>query len=294
MNKKPGWQRAFEVVRELGRPVSAQEVDQILKEDDPEYRDDTRSNLYQITVNTHSHGRHGAKPHRSDSGHPHDLLFKVRHSPKNVTFELYDPARHGIWELYLDYSCGQMRVRQLSKTNITTALSFSKFNILNTFDPENLEEIRHEDTLPKINPSAVIRQGQGNFRNTLIQAYGSRCAISGSRALAVLEAAHIIPYRGIHTNDVTNGLLLRTDIRKLFDSKLLWVEEGRIMVSPELSATEYVKLSGRQLRQPLQIELQASREALDQHAREARARQNAKDVLFLKKPGACSTTLPRT
>ncbi|MGL5632145.1 MAG: HNH endonuclease [Azovibrio sp.] len=289
MNKKPGWQRAFEVVRELGRPVSAQEVDQILKEDDPEYRDDTRSNLYQITVNTHSHGRHGAKPHRSDSGHPHDLLFKVRHSPKNVTFELYDPTRHGIWELYLDYSCGQMRVRQLSKTNITTALSFSKFSIFNTFDPENLEE-----PLPKINLSAVMKHGQGNFRNKLIQAYGSRCAISGSRALAVLEAAHIIPYRGIHTNDITNGLLLRTDIRKLFDSKLLWVEEGRIMVSPELSATEYAKLSGRQLRQPSRVELQSSKEALNQHAREARARQNAKDVLFLKKPEAYPTMPSRT
>lgn len=290
MNKQSGWQRAFEVVKESGRPVSAQEVDQILKERDPEYRDNTQSNLYQITVNTHSHGGYGAKPRRSDSGHPQDLLFKVRHSARNVTFELYDPRRHGIWELYFDYACGQMRVRQVQPGNTTTDPASSEYCSLNNLDPEHLE-----DTRQRLQQSTVIRQGQSSFRNALIQAYGSRCAISGSKAQAVLEAAHIIPYRGIHTNDVRNGLLLRTDIHKLFDSKLIWIENDQIMISPELSTTEYAGLSGRRLRTPSQIELHPSREALQQHAREARARQETRDtLLFPKKKEASSTPPTRT
>lgn len=91
------------------------------------------------------------------------------------------------------------------------------------------------------------RQGQGDFRRKLIQAYEGRCAVTGSRALSVLEAAHIHPYTGPHTNRVFNGLLLRADIHTLFDLDRLTIVAKRdaggmrytCFVAPDLQDTEY-------------------------------------------------------
>jgi putative restriction endonuclease len=57
-------------------------------------------------------------------------------------------------------------------------------------------------------------------------AYHRRCAISGEKALPVLEAAHIKPVAegGVHRMD--NGLLLRSDVHTLFD-------RGYITVTPD-------------------------------------------------------------
>ena len=59
-------------------------------------------------------------------------------------------------------------------------------------------------------------------------AYGGACAVSGEHSLPVLEAAHIQPYStkgGSH--EVSNGLLLRADIHRLFD-------RGYVTVTPDL------------------------------------------------------------
>ena len=69
----------------------------------------------------------------------------------------------------------------------------------------------------------TLRQCQPAFRNALMDAYERRCAITGCTIDAVLEAAHISPYRGIKTNHVTNGLLLRADIHTMFDCGLIKV-----------------------------------------------------------------------
>lgn len=89
------------------------------------------------------------------------------------------------------------------------------------------------------------RRGQQRFRHALLDAYDGRCAISGCAVGAVLEAAHISPYRGAHTNDVRNGLLLRSDLHTLFDLHLLTVlPDGRVRTSPELAGSMYAELTG--------------------------------------------------
>lgn len=55
----------------------------------------------------------------------------------------------------------------------------------------------------------------------MLERYGAECCITGCTVDTLLEAAHIIPYRGDQTNDVTNGLLLRVDLHRLFDAHLL-------------------------------------------------------------------------
>ena len=61
------------------------------------------------------------------------------------------------------------------------------------------------------------RLGQGAFRVLVTDAYERRCAITGEKTLPVLEAAHIKPYSCDGPHLVQNGLLLRSDLHKLFD-----------------------------------------------------------------------------
>ena len=61
-----------------------------------------------------------------------------------------------------------------------------------------------------------------------------RCAISGEKTLPTLETAHIKPYAESGPHAISNGLLLRSDLHKLFDS-------GYLTVTPEHRA----EVSGR-------------------------------------------------
>ncbi len=102
------------------------------------------------------------------------------------------------------------------------------------------------------------RRGQSQFRNILLKRYGGRCAVTGCSVVAVLEAAHIDPYRGEGNNHFGNGLLLRADIHTLFDLNLLGIEPNdlRVELHPDI-AEKYGKLVRKILgcpvnRRPLQ------------------------------------------
>lgn len=82
------------------------------------------------------------------------------------------------------------------------------------------EEERYYHTLIK------HRIGQGAFRVLVTDAYHRRCAISGEKTLPVLEAAHIKSYSKGGPHLVQNGVLLRSDIHKLFD-------EGYLTITPD-------------------------------------------------------------
>ena len=60
-------------------------------------------------------------------------------------------------------------------------------------------------------------QREGSFRQQLLELDG-RCAISGEDCHAALEAAHIVPAHRGGREIVTNGILLRADLHRLYDS----------------------------------------------------------------------------
>jgi putative restriction endonuclease len=78
------------------------------------------------------------------------------------------------------------------------------------------------------------RLGQGAFRVAVTDAYERACAVTHEHSLPVLEAAHIVPYGQGGVHEVTNGLLLRSDLHRLFDL-------GYVTVTPELR----LEVSGR-------------------------------------------------
>jgi putative restriction endonuclease len=104
----------------------------------------------------------------------------------------------------------------------------------------------------KILRSIMLRRGQRQFRDQLLAAYGSKCCVTGCNIPELLEAAHIVPYRGDDTNRVDNGLLLRSDIHMLFDCGLITVDcrTQTLQVSERLKVTGYWKLNSKKLRMP--------------------------------------------
>ena len=125
------------------------------------------------------------------------------------------------------------------------------------------------DRRPRGFLEAVLRPGQLRFRATLLHAYG-QCCMTGSRLVDTLEAAHIMPYRGVSFDHVQNGLLLRADLHRLYDRLLIGVDPDslRVRLSPKLSAyPEYSQLAGRRLRIPRSKQYRPSPEALRDHWR---------------------------
>ncbi|MEU4239691.1 HNH endonuclease [Actinoplanes sp. NPDC026619] len=95
------------------------------------------------------------------------------------------------------------------------------------------------------------RPEQPAFRAGLNRAYGGRCVISGVSAPSALEAAHIEPYANGGPDDMTNGLLLRADLHKLFDDLLLWTDDDlTVRVAESIADEEYRRLDGWRLRPP--------------------------------------------
>ena len=100
------------------------------------------------------------------------------------------------------------------------------------------------------------RLGQGAFRLAVTDAYERSCAVSGERTLPILDAAHIRGYGEGGAHDPANGLLLRTDIHRLFDLGYVTVsDDRRFEVSHRLKADfdngrHYYDLHGAEVRAP--------------------------------------------
>jgi len=79
------------------------------------------------------------------------------------------------------------------------------------------------------------RPGQRAFKILVTERYRRRCAVTGESTLPALEAAHIRPVSQLGQNDVSNGLLLRSDFHKLFDAGLITIQpDHRMVVSPRI------------------------------------------------------------
>lgn len=128
---------------------------------------------------------------------------------------------------------------------------------------------------PRYGPPVLVRprMGQGHFKRAVAAAYQSRCAITGSGTFPSLEAAHIRPFAEGGDHEVRNGLLLRTDVHRLYDGGYLSVDPDlRLRVSPQLrqhgwNGIEFYdrEAVGFRVNEPSGADLKPDREALAWH-----------------------------
>ena len=108
----------------------------------------------------------------------------------------------------------------------------------------------------------------------------------------MLEAAHIKPYSLVGRHELTNGLLLRSDIHILFDKGYLTVDptDSRIAVSERIreefeNGRDYYKLDGQTLREPNEPWARPSSENLEYHAYNVFRQRPPLIPIFWRKPG---------
>lgn len=121
-------------------------------------------------------------------------------------------------------------------------------------------------------PTIVMpRLGQGSFRVLVTDTYNRRCAVTQERTLPALEAAHIKPYGENGPHCIDNGLLLRSDIHKLFDAGYVTVTENhRFEVSRRIreefeNGRDYYAMNGKELYVPRKNEFMPSKEFIYWH-----------------------------
>jgi putative restriction endonuclease len=120
----------------------------------------------------------------------------------------------------------------------------------------------------------AARRGQGAFRLMVMDAYERRCAITGERTLPVLEAAHIRPFAEHQQHEVTNGILMRSDIHRLYDRGLVTVDADltfRVSRSIERDYSNgkiYYALDGKPIISPEAEDKRPDRQSLAWHAAE--------------------------
>ena len=115
------------------------------------------------------------------------------------------------------------------------------------------------------------RLGQGTFRLAVTSAYSRSCTVTGEHSLPALEAAHIRPYGDGGEHEVSNGLLLRSDIHRLFDTGYVGVTpDYKFVVSDRLrgdysNGRSYYPLNGQPIVLPARREEWPKAEALAWH-----------------------------
>lgn len=118
------------------------------------------------------------------------------------------------------------------------------------------------------------RLGQGTFRVAVLDAYGRSCSVTTEHSLPVLESAHIVPFSEGGGHEVSNGLLLRADIHRLYDRGFVTVTPDlRFRVSRQLrenwhNGRVYYELDGRSVSVPGVDGAKPNPESLEWHSSE--------------------------
>jgi hypothetical protein len=98
--------------------------------------------------------------------------------------------------------------------------------------------------------SRLARPDQQRLRSLLLSEHGG-CQITGAKAFAALEACHIVPVKNKGPDEISNAILLRSDLHALFDAGLIQFRlsgnKWLLHCSPSLQDQQYRKLEGTPL-----------------------------------------------
>ena len=129
-----------------------------------------------------------------------------------------------------------------------------------------------EERSPYGTPAAILPPlGQGSFRILVTDAYQRKCAITQERTLPALEVGHIKPFSESGPRKVSNGILFRADIRRLFNAGYVTITpDYRFEVSRRIkkdyeNGRDYYASHGQTIHLPPQEEFHPSPEFLTWH-----------------------------
>ena len=118
---------------------------------------------------------------------------------------------------------------------IKALLDIHDFNVFATQFTDTskaVNEVAEDIERKKTTVQRTERPGQRKFRKTILKNFNFTCAVTGVQLPEVLEAAHIKPVEYKGNDSDGNGLCLRLDIHRLFDtSNLIIMPNGDIQLT---------------------------------------------------------------
>lgn len=119
------------------------------------------------------------------------------------------------------------------------------------FDILYIEPADEDARLERQRENAERWMRDGKFRSSVLELYGAKCLISGCDVLEAIDAAHVCGVADAGSDKPTNGMLLRTDIHRLFDAYLMSIDptNGTVQVADSCSDA-YGAFAGTAVRLP--------------------------------------------
>lgn len=141
------------------------------------------------------------------------------------------------------------------------ALYESRINPIAQHIPEIEKPVNFPSGITETLREVKVRRVQHFFRQTVLESYNHRCAISGLAIPELLVASHIIPWSKDETRraDPTNGIALNGLYDKAFDRQLISFDESyRLVLSTkiktqaknEIVKSYFLDLEGKTLEMP--------------------------------------------
>lgn len=142
----------------------------------------------------------------------------------------------------------------------------------NTYEQDAQDEVERTKHQAEISG----RPGQTKFSELIRRNYGGKCAITGCKTAAALQAAHVKTIDGADSNACGNGILLRSDIHALLDAFQITfkVDGTRLEVSRYLKDKTYNFLDGAKVRKPV-LGAPLSPQSINDHRKRFEAAQRA-------------------
>lgn len=146
-------------------------------------------------------------------------------------------------------------------------LSFKYFNQYDPFaiqfdSPDNFNLVNEPRDVYK--KEINQRKGQSEFKGKILKAYKNKCCITGETCPELLEAAHIQSYLTESSNHIQNGILLRIDLHRLYDSGLLFIDTDYIVhISSLIRRMPYQQYNGQRITLPNNPNSYPSKNALE-------------------------------
>lgn len=134
--------------------------------------------------------------------------------------------------------------------------------------PQDAERVTTGQRRTETTAERRVRLGQDYFRRVVLANFDGRCAITGIRHPALLNASHIVPWASdeAHRLDVANGIALNRLHDAAFDKYLVtFDEEHRLVVGRRVrdafgheEAARFFVCAGRRLDEPVRHALSES------------------------------------
>jgi hypothetical protein len=130
-----------------------------------------------------------------------------------------------------------------------------------------LRQTHHQEEVIKTIQSALNRRTHYSLRRKLLEIYGKRCVMTDSNILPLLETVLIDGSNSAVADHPSNGLVLRKDVKILYNLYLIAINPSdyTVMLAPSLRRSSYGYLEGRKINLPKQTIYHPNRQFLQAH-----------------------------